>query len=162
MGDYLKKYISLVKEKNVLNALAESHLETLKLIESIPPNHENYSYSEGKWTIKEVLIHCMDTERIFCTRALSFARGETQPSQSFDENKYATNSEANLRLLSDIKEEWINLRGSTISLFKTFSSNKLFSKGIMPAGELTVNEIGIAISGHSLHHLFIIKERYLK
>jgi len=162
MGDNLNKYISLVKEKNVLNALAESHLETLKLIESIPPNHENYSYSEGKWTIKEVLIHCMDTERIFCTRALSFARGETQPSQSFDENKYATNSEANLRLLSDIKEEWINLRGSTISLFKTFSSNKLFSKGIMPAGELTVNEIGIAISGHSLHHLFIIKERYLK
>ena len=162
MGDYLKKYISLVKEKNVLNALAESHLETLKLIESIPPNHENYSYSEGKWTIKEVLIHCMDTERIFCTRALSFARGETQPSQSFDENKYATNSEANLRLLSDIKEEWINLRTSTISLFKNFSSNKLFSKGIMPAGELTVNEIGIAISGHSLHHLFIIKERYLK
>ena len=162
MGDYLKKYISLVKEKNVLNALAESHLETLKLIESIPPNHENYSYSEGKWTIKEVLIHCMDTERIFCTRALSFARGETQPSQSFDENKYATNSEANLRLLSDIKEEWNNLRGSTISLFRNFSSNKLFSKGIMPAGELTVNEIGIAISGHSLHHLFIIKERYLK
>ena len=104
----------------------------------------------------------MDTERIFCTRALSFARGETQPSQSFDENKYATNSEANLRLLSDIKEEWINLRGSTISLFKNFSSNKLFSKGIMPAGELTVNEIGIAICGHSLHHLFIIKERYLK
>ena len=162
MGDYLKKYISLVKEKNVLNALAESHLETLKLIESIPPNHENYSYSEGKWTIKEVLIHCMDTERIFCTRALSFARGETQPSQSFDENKYATNSEANLRLLSDIKEEWVNLRTSTISLFKNFSSNSLFSKGIMPAGELTVNEIGIAISGHSLHHLFIIKERYLK
>jgi hypothetical protein len=162
MGDNLKKYISLVKEKNVLNALAESHLETLKLIESIPPNHENYSYSEGKWTIKEVLIHCMDTERIFCTRALSFARGETQPSQSFDENKYATNSEANLRLLSDIKEEWNNLRGSTISLFRNFSSNKLFSKGIMPAGELTVNEIGIAISGHSLHHLFIIKERYLK
>ena len=162
MGDYLKKYISLVKEKNVLNALAESHLEALKLIESILPNQENYSYSEGKWTIKEVLIHCMDTERIFCTRALSFARGETQPSQSFDENKYATNSEANLRLLSDIKEEWINLRGSTISLFKNFSSNKLFSKGIMPAGELTVNDIGIAISGHSLHHLFIIKERYLK
>jgi len=162
MGDYLKKYISLVKEKNVLNALAESHLEALKLIESISPNQENYSYSEGKWTIKEVLIHCMDTERIFCTRALSFARGETQPSQSFDENKYATNSEANLRLLSDIKEEWNNLRGSTISLFRNFSSNKLFSKGIMPAGELTVNEIGIAISGHSLHHLFIIKERYLK
>ena len=162
MGDYLKKYISLVKEKNVLNALAESHLEALKLIESILPNQENYSYSEGKWTIKEVLIHCMDTERIFCTRALSFARGETQPSQSFDENKYATNSEANLRLLSDIKEEWINLRGSTISLFRNFSSNKLFSKGIMPAGELTVNDIGIAISGHSLHHLFIIKERYLK
>ena len=162
MGDYFKKYICLVKEKNVLNALAESHLEALKLIESILPNQENYSYSEGKWTIKEVLIHCMDTERIFCTRALSFARGETQPSQSFDENKYATNSEANLRLLSDIKEEWINLRGSTISLFRNFSSNKLFSKGIMPAGELTVNDIGIAISGHSLHHLFIIKERYLK
>ena len=162
MGDYLKKYISLVKEKNVLNALAESHLEALKLIDSILPNQENYSYSQGKWTIKEVLIHCMDTERIFCTRALSFARGETQPSQSFDENKYATNSEANLRLLSDIKEEWVNLRSSTISLFKNFSSNRLFSKGIMPAGELTVNDIGIAISGHSLHHLFIIKERYLK
>ena len=92
MGDYLKKYISLVKEKNVLNALAESHSEALKLIESILPNQENYSYSQGKWTIKEVLIHCMDTERIFCTRALSFARGETQPSQSFDENKYASKS----------------------------------------------------------------------
>lgn len=162
MDNYLKKYISLVKEKNVLNALAESHSEALKLIESILPNQENYSYSEGKWTIKAVLIHCMDTERIFCTRALSFARGETQPSQSFDENKYATNSEANLRLLSDIKEEWVNLRSSTISLFKNFSSNSLFSKGIMPAGELTVNDIGIAICGHSLHHLFIIKERYLK
>lgn len=162
MGNYLKNYISLVNQKNVLIALTESHLEALKVIESIQPNQENYSYLEGKWTIKEVLIHCMDTERIFCTRALGFARRETQTSQSFDENKYATNSEANFRLLIDIKEEWVNLRGSTISLFKNFSSKSLFYKGAMPAGEISVNDIGLAICGHSLHHLLIIKDRYLK
>lgn len=162
MGNYLKNYISLVNQKNVLIALTESHLEALKVIESIQPNQENYCYLEGKWTIKEVLIHCIDTERIFSTRALSFARGETKPSQSFDENKYATNSEANLRLLIDIKEEWVNLRYSTISLFKNFSSKSLLYKGKMPAGEISVNDIGLAICGHSLHHLRIIKDKYLK
>src|SRR5882724_7988590 len=159
---YFQNYVKLVKQDNLINALTETKKEFLALIHSIDPKIENYAYAEGKWTIKEVIIHCMDTERIFSTRALGFARGETQKALSYNENIYAPNSEAALRTLKDIYEECDAITTSTFCLFKSFSEKSLAARGETPAGWATVNAIGYTICGHTTHHINILKERYLK
>ena len=113
-------------------------------------------------TTKQVLIHCIDTERIMATRALRFSRGDSQKSTSFDENLYAANSHADLRSLKDIEEEFDAVRNATIALFRSFSFETLMAVGTSPSGIVTVNSIGYMICGHTQHHLNIIKERYLK
>lgn len=159
---YFERYIKLVKHENVLGAMVDTKNACLELIRSIDASLENYSYAEGKWTIKEVLIHCIDTERVFSTRALGFARGETQKALSYDENIYAAHCEALSRSLVDIAEEYDAVTSSTISLFKSFSAKQLSALGDMPAGNGSVNAIGFTIVGHTIHHLSVIKERYLK
>lgn len=162
MPGYFENYIKLVKHESVLGAMVDTKNEMLELMRSINPNLENYAYAPSKWTVKEVLIHCMDTERIFSTRALGFARGEAQKALSYDENIYAPNSEAQLRTLNDIAEEYDAITNSTICLFKSFSEKKLAARGEMPSGWGTVNAIGFTICGHSIHHMNVLKERYLK
>ncbi|MDO8999282.1 MAG: DinB family protein [Bacteroidota bacterium] len=159
---YYNYYIDLITQEDVLNALTESKKTTLDFIDTIPIELANYAYADLKWTVKQVLIHCVDTERIFATRALGFARGDSQKPNSYDENSYAVNSHANLRSITDISEEFEAVRNSTILLFKSFSFETLMAKGDTPSGFATVNSVGFTICGHTNHHLNIIKERYLK
>lgn len=159
--EYMDTYISLVKEDNVRDALAETKKTFLAFIGSINPDLENHRYAAGKWSIKEVILHCADTERIFASRALGYARGEKQKSLSFDENTYANNSHADTRSLKDIIDEYETIANATASLFHSFSDSVLSIPGEMPSGPCTVNAVGFAISGHNLHHMKIIKERYL-
>jgi hypothetical protein len=111
--------------------------------------------------VKEVIIHCIDTERIFSARALGFARGETQQALSYDENVYAANSETQLRSLESIREEYEAVSHATYTLFNSFSNKVLSVKGHTPSGFCTVNGIGYTICGHTLHHVSVIKEKYL-
>ena len=159
--DYFKGYVALVKEDQLLEALTSTSSQLLSFIKSLPEAMGDHAYTPGKWTIKEVLLHCMDTERIFSTRAMGYARGERQKSLSYDENHYAPNSEAGLRSLASIYEEYEAISRSTYCLFKSFSPNKLSVIGETPAGKSTVNGMGFVICGHSLHHLNILNERYL-
>jgi DinB family protein len=160
--DYFDNYVPLVKQDTIIDALADTKYDALEFIKSLDPALEDFAYADGKWTIKEVLIHCIDTERIFSTRALGIARGETQKALSYDENVYAANSHANERTFDDIAEEFELTRNSTLFLFHSFSEQVLALKGEFPAGATTVNAVGFTICGHTAHHLQVIRERYLK
>ncbi len=160
--DYYENYISLIKQNTIKEALIESEKETLIFFNSIPEHLENFSYEKGKWTVKEVLNHIIDTERIFAYRALRFARkDETQP-LSFDQDNYVTNAELSERNLKDLINEFETVRISTLSLFNSFGNEALVRMGQTAAGRASVNAIGFTICGHGLHHINVIKERYLK
>ncbi len=160
--DYYWCYIGLIKQADVVSALTETKKSTLDFIKSISSDLENFAYAEGKWTVKEVLIHCIDTERIFSARALGFARGDKQVPNSYDENLYGANCEAASRTMNDIIEEFDAVRHSNICLFRSFNAQNLKKSGQTPSGPATVNSIGFTICGHTQHHLNIIAERYLQ
>ena len=159
---YLGNYITLAKEDTVTLALNSSAQKLITLLKTINDQKAGFRYAPGKWSIKEILVHVMDTERIFAYRALAFSRGEKEKLPAFDENMYALNSNADNRHYDDLLDEMAALHLSTHVLFKGFSDKQLLQKGIIPAGEVSVNALGYAISGHNLHHLGVLRERYLK
>lgn len=159
--EFYGRYISHVRENTITEAIAETSKKFLTLLRSIDPKLENYAYAKGKWTIKEVVLHCSDTERIFCTRALGYARGETQKSLPFDENTYAQNSDAGPRSLKNIIDEYESVANATMTLFSSFSEEVLAKLGQTPSGPSTVNAVGYSICGHNLHHMNVLVERYL-
>ncbi len=158
---YFTQYINLVPENDIISALKANHQSTLDFIEEIPRVKANHFYAEGKWTIKQVINHVIDTERIFCYRALRFARGDAQLLPGFDENLYAANAnltETNMQLLMD---EFDSVRLSTILFYKQLSEKELLLKGQMASGIANVLSLGYTICGHTQHHVNVIKERYL-
>jgi uncharacterized damage-inducible protein DinB len=159
---YLETYISKVKEDAVVSALENSLSRTLNLLKGIPSEKWNFAYGPDKWSVKELVVHTIDTERVFAYRALAFARGETQLLPAFDENAYAKHSDANSRTAEAILEELKNVRTANISLFRGFSDQMLQRSGKVPAGSITVNALGYAICGHTAHHLDVLTLRYLK
>lgn len=158
---YFLKYIDLIPEGDIISALKANHQSTLDFIEAIPRLKVNHFYDEGKWTVKQVINHIIDTERILSYRALRFARGDAQLLPGFDENLYAANAnltETNMQLLMD---EFDSVRLSTILMFKQLAEKQLLLKGNMASGETNVLSIGYFICGHAQHHVNVIKERYL-
>ena len=116
---------------------------------------------KGKWTPKEILLHVIDTERIFSYRALRISRSEKAELSGFDENSFAQNSNANNRSIEDLIDEYITVRTATISLFKSFPETIMKNTGIASGKPLSVVAAGYIICGHEIHHVNIIKERYL-
>lgn len=154
-------YVSKVNTDSVLDALHKTEKITLDLIENIPEEKGDYRYAEGKWTVKELLVHILDVERIFATRALCIARGEKQNIHGFDENEYAASSNSNRRSMQNIITEYKNLRASNIALFENFDDNDMAAKGIASNSEFNVLALVYIISGHNIHHINVLKERYL-
>lgn len=158
---YYDYYVNLVKEDNIIEALTQTKEFTSKFISNLPTEKENYFYQEGKWTVKQVINHLIDTERIISYRALRFARGDNQLLPSFDENRFAANANLEKTNFALLNAEFSAVRESNILLFKQFSEKELQLKGKTLAGEVSVLAIGYMICGHALHHLKIIAERYL-
>lgn len=158
---FYKGYVKLVEHPDVLQALRISGYRTLELIHSIPEVKSDYRYADGKWTIRQVLCHMLDAERIFSYRALRFARNDQTPLSGFDENAYAAYLNAEGRNLTQIGDEMQHLRTSTIDMFAGFSEEMMNRKGTANKNELTVVALGIIIAGHETHHCKIIRERYL-
>lgn len=158
---YFDYYINLIQEADINLALKNNHKTILSFINSIPGEKLNYQYADGKWTIKQVLNHIIDTERIFSYRALRFARGDAQLLPGFEENKYAANANLTNTDLTLLTEEFDAVRKATILLFKQLSDKELVLKGQMASGIVNVLSLGYTICGHSQHHINIIKERYL-
>lgn len=158
---YFEHYINLVSESDINSALKNNHQTTLRFLKSIPSSQFNYQYAPNKWTIKEVINHIIDTERVFSYRVLCFSRGETQVLPGFDENVYAANSGLSKVAFEDLVMEFDIVRQATIIQFSHLSNDKLLLKGKSAAGENNVLSLGYMIAGHTQHHINVIKERYL-
>lgn len=157
---YYHKYICLTNGNNINELLQNHSYEIVKFINELPDAKADYAYAAGKWTIKELVQHLIDTERIFIYRALRFARKDNQPLLGFDEDDYAQNSNASNRTLQSLKDEFIALRNSSDIFLKTLSNEQLQQNGTANNQSITVNAIAFICFGHLIHHINIIKERY--
>ena len=159
--EFFESYIYLVKEDDLIEAFkAQTDIVNIFFIE-IEEEKSCLNYAPGKWTLKELLQHIIDTERIFMYRALCIARNEKQSLPGFDENEYAKNSNANERAWKDLCDEYIYLRKSCLHLFKSFTPEMLQISGLSSDKPITPLALGYALVGHLQHHINIINERYL-
>lgn len=154
-------YISLVKDDLLDDAFNKHQNEYPRLLQGIQEEKWNHHYAEDKWTIKEVVQHVIDAERIFNYRALCFARKEAASLPGFNENSYAAYSKANQRSGADLLSELNIVQQSSALLFKSFDEEQLESTGIANNSSIYVRAIGFIIIGHALHHARILEERYL-
>ena len=159
---FYKRYVEHVKDMDVLDALRESNKATLEMIRQLPESKGEFRYEPGKWSIKELLVHMMDAERIFAYRALRFSRNDKTPLHGFEENDYAPEANAHSRTLSSIADEMERLRAVNIDLFKSFTPEMLQRIGNASKVDLSVLHLGYIIAGHERHHQQVLKERYLK
>jgi len=158
---FYKGYVKLVEQPDVLQAMRISGYRTMELIHSIPEAKSDFRYADGKWTIREVLCHMIDAERIFAYRALRFARNDKTQLPGFDEVAYAPYLNASGRNLRQIGDEMQHLRTTSVDLFDSFTAEMLKRKGIASNSELSVEALGFIIAGHETHHCKVLKERYL-
>lgn len=154
-------YINQVKEDELTAAFDDQSSSFLRFLEAIPSSKVDYRYAEGKWTIKEMLQHIIDAERVFAYRALVFARKDTVSLPPFDENEYAANSKAANRQWEDMVEEFRQLRESSKRMFASFDEEQLDSSGVANNNRISVRAIGFVMVGHALHHMKVLQERYL-
>jgi hypothetical protein len=161
-AEFFQRYLNLVKEDDVVKALKKNTKQFRKLLETIPKKKIEYAYAEGKWTIKQLLQHVIDAERVFVYRAMTFSRKDATPLPGFDENQWADHADTKHRQWSDLVDEFRALRKSTELLFESLTEDQLLSTGT--AGNHPANALafGFICAGHALHHSTIIKERYLK
>lgn len=158
---HYKNYVKQIEETDLIQALRISGHRMLELVHFIKEEKADYRYAEGKWTVREVLCHIIDAERIFAYRAMRFARNDKSILAPFDENEYAGQANASGRSLKKIADEMAHLRVSTIDLFNSFTPEMLVHKGTGNYSELSVVAIGFIIAGHETHHRKILMERYL-
>ena len=159
---YFANYINLVDSNSVLESLTLNLTSFVSFIEAIEVEKHNFKYQEDKWTVKDVVQHVIDTERIFAYRALCFARLDKTELPGFDEDSYAKNVHTKNTLMTELVEEFILVRKSTIKLFESFTENMLNNIGKASGKNMSVLAIGFVITGHAMHHTNVISERYLK
>jgi uncharacterized damage-inducible protein DinB len=159
---YTIMYIGLLPDDGrVLWHLQENLDSTSRFISSLSEEKLAHRYAEGKWTIKEILAHIIDDERIFTYRALRFARNDKTELPGFDQDDFARYSGANERSVADLLAEFATVRHSTIALFNSFTDEALLRSGVASGNIMSVRAAAYHIAGHELRHINIIKERYL-
>ncbi len=159
--EYYRGYIEKIPEGNPLELLMINLKETTKTLAMVSDDQANGAYEEGKWSIKDVVQHIIDTERIFCFRALAIARGEKGMIPGYDHNAYADNSMSNERTLKSLLEELKNVRISTIDLFKNFNQKMMQTEGNANGVPFIVEQFLYIIIGHEMHHRGVIEQKYL-
>ena len=159
---YYDRYISLVPGNDVLAAFDEQRRQMLLLLSGRTENDGDLRYAPGKWSVKEVLGHINDTERIMTYRALRIARADATPIEGFEQDDYVRNGPFSRRPLEDLIEDYIAVRRATISLFRNLDEAAWARRGVANQNEVTVRALAYIIAGHELHHRRIIEEKYLK
>ena len=154
-------YIQQVQEDRLSDALQSHQQILLNELKQIPEERWDHRYAEGKWSIKEVVQHIIDAERIFCYRALRFARKDSVELPGFDENLFAANSKSERRTKQDLLEELATVQKSSALLFASFDEEQLQASGVANGKSIYVKAIGFIVVGHGLHHLNVVRERYL-
>ena len=159
--DYVRNYVSLTKDDDVVLSLEKNTRAFSKFLNKIPRSKFDYAYAEGKWTIREMLQHIIDTERVFSYRAVSFARRDSTPLPGFEESQWAANADAAGRKWKDLRREFEALRDSNKYLIGSLTDQQLLLTGKASGNDLNVLAIGFLFAGHVEHHMKIISERYL-
>lgn len=157
---YIQRYLDLIPSENWIDEMKISGVKTLEFFSSLTPEHSEYAYAKGKWTLKELLQHLIDAERIFAYRALRFARKDKTELPGWDEELYAKHysKERNLKGLID---EFDSVRRSSVLFFGNLNAEQFAETGVANGNEISVETLGKLIVGHNIHHLNIINERYL-
>lgn len=162
LPDFYTRYIDQVPDGDLLELFVGIHRDTNQFLRSLSEEALMYRYAPDKWTIKEIVGHLIDGERIFTYRALRFSRNDRTELSSFDENLFAPESNANHRSGKDLLDEFDLVRASTIAMYRSFSDAMLDRKGSANQTIVSVRELGFIIAGHELHHQEVLKEKYLK
>lgn len=154
-------YIGALQEEDALAALESGLHAMASLLAAVPADREEHRYAPGKWSIRELVGHIVDAERVFATRALTFARGDGGPLPSFDENAWALHSNAGSRPLADLAQEFSLVRRGTLALARSFTDEALLGRGVASGKEVTVRALLWITAGHEAHHRRVLAERYL-
>ena len=160
-NSYYANYITMSGDDGIIEGLTTNLKATNSLIESISENRLNFRYAEGKWTIKEIIIHLIDSERIFTYRALRFARMDLTDLPGYDQDEYVDSSQVNKRTKQSLITEYRAVRNATITLFESFNDEMLMKIGTANNSPMSSRALGFIIIGHERHHTNIINERYL-
>lgn len=161
IGEWYQGYIDRVDDGTALSVLRQQELSFLPFIMSIPEEKGTYRYAEGKWSIKEVISHLIDTERVFCYRGLAVSRGEQNPIPGFDQDEYVANSNANNMSLQDLAAEFLAVRKASIAFYKQIDEPTSKLVGTVSGGPMSVRSTAYIIAGHLIHHKEVLQEKYL-
>lgn len=155
------KYVSLVPDGDILTVLGKQIEETTDLLNSIPESRASFRYAPDKWSIKQLVGHLIDSERIFAYRALRFARNDKTPLPGYEQDDYVSNATFDDCTLSELAAEFESARKSTLFLFKHLDENAWMRRGLANDAEASVRALAHIIAGHELHHREILRSRYL-
>jgi hypothetical protein len=159
--EYYRRYVGRVGGEDLIPALHQVEQETLDLLTPLTPARELYRYAPGKWTVREVVGHIIDAERVFAYRAMRMSRHDPTPLPGFDENSYVPHSGAADRPMADLLAEYRAVRASSVILLSHLKEAMLDFQGTASGNPMTARVLGWIIAGHNLHHLTIVRERYL-
>jgi len=160
-AQYYEKYIALVTSTDILGALEAQRLVMSQLLGARSEREGNFRYAPDKWTVKEVIGHLADSERIFAYRALRFARGDQTPLSGFEQDDYVKGGGFSERTLADLAEEFAEVRDASIALFNGLDAAAWQKRGLANKSEITVRALAYIIAGHDLHHRRVLEEKYL-
>jgi uncharacterized damage-inducible protein DinB len=159
-GDFYQDYVDLVNTNNVLQKLIQQGQTTYTLIQRLTAEEANYRYADNKWSVKELIGHLVDTERIMAYRALCISRGETASLPGYDQDAYVEEAHFNNRDLQSLSTEYDALRNANISLFNSFTKEQILRKGTANEQTVSVRALVYIIAGHEQHHLNLLEEKY--
>lgn len=164
-NSYPEKYSNYINaldaKTNLIEGLEISLYEFVRFVQNIPLGKHDFQYAPNKWTIKDIIQHLIDSERVFSYRALRLGRNDQTALNTFDENQYAIEAAGTMRTLQSLLTELATVRQSTLLLYKTFSVEQLNQQWVNTNNEVSLAALGFVIMGHQLHHKHIIEERYL-
>jgi uncharacterized damage-inducible protein DinB len=160
-AEYYSKYTGLVSDGDILEILEAQMRETAAFLRGIPAHLHDHRYAEGKWSVKEVIGHVCDAERIFAYRALRFGRGDTTPLASFDENAYVANARFAEQEFDLLMEDFVAVRRATLTLLRGMNAEEAARRGTASDWEVSVRALAVIMAGHVIHHTHVLRERYL-
>ena len=156
------KYVTLVAEGDIIQTLEQQIENSLSLLRTMSSDKAHFRYAPDKWSVKELLGHLIDSERIFSYRALSFARNDQTPLPGYEQNDYVREGNFDSRNLADMLEEYATVRRGTIQLFRPLSETEWLRHGKANEKEVSVRALAYIIAGHELHHMGVLRSRYLQ
>lgn len=159
--EFYRPYLRFLEDQSVIEHLQHSAKDFNYLLNTFSNEKAEYRYAEGKWSVKDLIQHVIDAERVFAYRAMRFSRNDNTELPGFEQDDYALHAASDSRDIKDLMSEFTSTRYSTISFFSSLDEVHLTRKGIASGVEFSVEILGYIISGHLLHHLEVIREKYL-